>query len=105
MEEQKLKYNKDYLDYCKYSNRLYIDSFDSKSPLDIFLIEPKIQIKEQSKEDENNQLVACQNEQFEDKFSDLIKKQINYFNDSNLGKFSFHSEFSFFDNNSNINSM
>ena len=105
MEEEKLKYKKEYLDLCKYSNRIYIDSSDAKSPLDIFLIEPKAQIKEQIKEEENNQINKYKTEKFEDKFTDIMKKHINYLNDSNFGKFSFNSDFSIFENNSNINNL
>jgi hypothetical protein len=109
MEDEKLQYNREYLDFCKYSNRLYIVSTDTKSPLDIFLIEPKSQIPEQLNENDNNsQLINLKNEQFEDKFMDIMKGNINnniYFNDNhnNFRKDSFNSDFSFFDNNSHIN--
>lgn len=109
MEDEKIQYNREYLDFCKYSNRLYVDSTDTKSPLDIFLIEPKSQIPEQLNDNDNNsQLINLKNEQFEDKFMDIMKGNINnniYFSDNhnNFRKDSFNSDFSFFDNNSHIN--
>lgn len=104
MEDEKLQYNQEYLDFCTYSNRLYVDSADSKSPLDIFLIEPKSQIQEQINENDNTQLINLKNEQFDDKFLDIMKGNNIYFNDNNnFRKDSFNSDFSFFENNSNIN--
>ena len=106
MEDEKIKYNKDYLEFCTYLNRLYVDSTDSNCPLDIFLIDPKNQIQEQFQENEKNQMIL-KNEQFDDKFMDIMKGNMNnnmYFNDNiHFRKDSFNSELSFFDNNSNIN--
>ena len=107
MDDEKLQYNKEYLNYCTYSNRLYIDSMDSKSPLDIFLIEPKNQIQENIQDNDNSQIINLKNEQFDDKLIDIMKGNINnniYFNDNNnFRKNSLNSELSFLDNNSNIN--
>ena len=107
MNDEKLQYNKEYLNYCTYSNRLYIDSMDSKSPLDIFLIEPNNQIQEHIQDNDNSQIINLRNEQFDDKLIDIMKGNINnniYFNDNNnFRKNSLNSELSFLDNNSNIN--
>ncbi len=107
MEDEKLQYNKDFLDFCTFSNRLYVNSSDSKSPLDIFLIEPKNQAQEQIIENDKTNLINIKNEQFDDKFLDIMKGNINnniYFNEqNNLRKDSFNSELSFFENNSHMN--
>ena len=106
MEDEKIKYNKEYLDLCSYSKRLYVNSADSNSPLEIFLIEPKNQIQENIPENGNNHLSNIKNDLFEDKFIDIMKDNLDNHiclnDDNNFRKDSFNSELSFFDN-SNIN--
>ena len=98
MEDEKLQYNKDYLDFCSFSKRLYVESVGSKSPLDIFLIGPKIQIQEQLQENDKNNITNLKNEEFDDKFIDIMKGNNIYLNENhNFRKDSFNSELSFFD--------
>ena len=103
MEDEKLQYNKEYLDLCSFSKRLYVESIGSRSPLDIFLIGPQNQIQEQFKENEKTHLANIKNEEFDEKFLDVMKGNNIYLNDNNnFRKDSFNSELSFF-NNSQIN--